>query len=77
MHLATLGWDDYFSRQFESLERGGLVPARIVEQHKNGYIARGEQENGRPKSRDDTCTFWQVLSASLLSATGWPPAASE
>jgi ribosome biogenesis GTPase len=43
MHLATLGWDDYFSRQFESLERDGLIPARIVEQHKNGYIARGEQ----------------------------------
>ena len=43
MHLATLGWDDYFSRQFENLERDGLVPARIVEQHKNGYIAYGEQ----------------------------------
>lgn len=43
MHLAALGWDKYFSRQFESLERDGLVPARIVEQHKNGYIAYGEQ----------------------------------
>jgi ribosome biogenesis GTPase len=43
MHLATLGWDDYFSRQFESLERDELIPARIVEQHKNGYIAYGEQ----------------------------------
>jgi len=43
MHLAALGWDDYFSRQFENLERDGLVPARIVEQHKNGYIAYGEQ----------------------------------
>ena len=43
MHLATLGWDDYFSRQFENLERDGLIPARIVEQHKNGYIAYGEQ----------------------------------
>jgi len=43
MHLAMLGWDDYFSRQFKSLERGGLVPARIVEQHKNGYIAYGDQ----------------------------------
>jgi ribosome biogenesis GTPase len=43
MYLATLGWDDYFSRQFENLERDGLVPARIVEQHKNGYIAYGEQ----------------------------------
>jgi ribosome biogenesis GTPase len=43
MHLATLGWDDYFSRQFENLERDELIPARIVEQHKNGYIARGEQ----------------------------------
>ena len=43
MHLATLGWDDYFSCQFESLDRDGLVPARIVEQHKNGYVAYGEQ----------------------------------
>jgi ribosome biogenesis GTPase len=43
MHLAALGWDDYFSRQFENLERDGLIPARIVEQHKNGYIAYGEQ----------------------------------
>ena len=43
MHLATLGWNDYSLRQFESLERDGLVPARIVEQHKNGYIAYGEQ----------------------------------
>lgn len=43
MHLATLGWDDYFSRQFEGLERDGLVPARIVEQHKSGYTAYGEQ----------------------------------
>jgi len=43
MLLATLGWDDYFSRQFEGLERDGLVPARIVEQHKSGYTAYGEQ----------------------------------
>jgi ribosome biogenesis GTPase len=43
MHLATLGWDDCFSRQFENLERDGLIPARIVEQHKNGYVAYGEQ----------------------------------
>lgn len=42
MHLATLGWDDYFSRQFEDLDRDGLIPARIVEQHKNRYIAYGE-----------------------------------
>jgi ribosome biogenesis GTPase len=43
MHLAALGWDDEFSRQFENLERDGLIPARVVEQHKNGYIAYGEQ----------------------------------
>jgi ribosome biogenesis GTPase len=43
MHLATLGWDDHFARQFESLERDGLVPARIAEQHKNRYVAIGEQ----------------------------------
>jgi ribosome biogenesis GTPase len=43
MHLATLGWDDYFSRQFKDLDRDGPVPARIVEQHKNRYIAYGEQ----------------------------------
>ncbi|HEY5485301.1 MAG TPA: ribosome small subunit-dependent GTPase A [Candidatus Cryosericum sp.] len=43
MLLATLGWDDYFSRQFEGLERDGLVLARIVEQHKSGFTAYGEQ----------------------------------
>jgi len=43
MHLAALGWDEYFSQQFDCLERDGLVPARITEQNKNRYVACGEQ----------------------------------
>lgn len=43
MQLAALGWDEYFSQQFERLERDGLVPARITEQNKNRYLACGEQ----------------------------------
>ncbi|MHB8071656.1 MAG: ribosome small subunit-dependent GTPase A [Candidatus Cryosericum sp.] len=43
MQLAALGWDEYFSQQFENLERDGLVPARITEQNKNRYVACGEQ----------------------------------
>ncbi len=43
MQLAALGWDEYFSHQFERLERDGLVPARITEQNKNRYIVCGEQ----------------------------------
>lgn len=62
MHLAALGWDDYFSRQFESLERDGLVPARIVEQHKNGYIAYGEHGEWQAEV---TGRFLHVLAGSV------------
>lgn len=43
MQLAAIGWDEYFSRQFDHLEPNGLVPARITEQNKNRYVACGEQ----------------------------------
>ena len=43
MQLAALGWDEYFAQQFEPCKRDGLVPARIIEQNKNRYIACGEQ----------------------------------
>ena len=43
MQLAALGWEEYFSQQFDRLERDGLVPARITEQNKNRYVACGEQ----------------------------------
>jgi ribosome biogenesis GTPase len=62
MHLATLGWDDHFARQFESLERDGLVPARIAEQHKNRYVAIGEQGEWQAEV---TGRFLHVLAGSV------------
>jgi len=59
MHLATLGWDDYFSRQFESLERDGLVPAASLNSTRMGTSHTESRGNGRPRSRDDSCMSWQ------------------
>ena len=43
MQLEQLGWDTFFSSQFDAIRRDGLVPARIAEQHRNGYIVYAAQ----------------------------------
>jgi len=35
--LKELGWDSFFSRQWEEAERDSLVPARIAEEQKDAY----------------------------------------
>ena len=38
MSLSELGWNDEFSHQFEPLAGRGLVPARVVAEHRGSYV---------------------------------------
>jgi ribosome biogenesis GTPase / thiamine phosphate phosphatase len=42
MDLINLGWNSDFQRQFEPHKGQGLLPARIAQEHKNLYLAIGE-----------------------------------
>lgn len=35
MYLHVLGWNPYFQRQWDSRERQGLVPARVIEEQRD------------------------------------------
>src|SRR4051812_19443938 len=37
MTLSFLGWDDFFSHHFSPFSCDGLVPARVVAEHKHGF----------------------------------------
>lgn len=37
MKLEDLGWDSFFQQHFEESQSDGCIPARIAEEHKNGY----------------------------------------
>ncbi|OGD18632.1 MAG: ribosome small subunit-dependent GTPase A [Candidatus Aminicenantes bacterium RBG_16_63_16] len=42
MKLTDLGWNDFFNDLFEPYRSGGLVPARVIAQHRNRCLAAGE-----------------------------------
>jgi ribosome biogenesis GTPase len=42
MDLTNLGWNSHFQRQFEPHKGQGWLPARIAQEHKNLYLAIGE-----------------------------------
>ncbi|MBI5772104.1 MAG: ribosome small subunit-dependent GTPase A [Verrucomicrobia bacterium] len=37
MPLSSLGWDDFFARQFAPYSTGGFLPARVALEHKHAY----------------------------------------
>ena len=37
MNLSDLGWNDYFSREFEQYRAEGFIPARVAREHKERY----------------------------------------
>lgn len=41
MTLPDLGWDDSFARHFQSFAADGLVPARVILEHKHAYELLG------------------------------------
>ena len=42
MNLTELGWNEYFAALFEPYRLEGLVPARVVAQHRGAYALAGE-----------------------------------
>jgi ribosome biogenesis GTPase len=42
MNLIDLGWDDFFKGEFEQHAKNGLSPIRVVREHKELYLAFGE-----------------------------------
>jgi ribosome biogenesis GTPase / thiamine phosphate phosphatase len=55
--LAALGWNDELEAAFTPYAERGFEPARIVAEHRGGYLARGERDErlarARGKLRDD------------------------
>jgi ribosome biogenesis GTPase len=43
MRLSDLGWDGFFEAHFNEHRRNGLIPARVVQEHKNRYVVTGER----------------------------------
>jgi ribosome biogenesis GTPase / thiamine phosphate phosphatase len=40
--LASLGWDASYAAAFETISVGGLVPARVIAEHRSGYVIAAE-----------------------------------
>lgn len=38
MNLSELGWNSFFSRQFDRLNGEGLSPGRVAQEHRNNYL---------------------------------------
>lgn len=38
--LASYGWDEHFARDFASLRAPGIVPARVIAEHRGRYVVR-------------------------------------
>ena len=55
--LAVLGWTDRLEEAFTSYAERGLEPARVVAEHRGGYLVRGERDErlarARGRLRDD------------------------
>ena len=55
--LAALGWTDELEAAFTSYAERGFEPARIVAEHRGGYLVRGERDerlaNARGRLRDN------------------------
>ena len=55
--LAALGWTDELEAAFRQYEERGFEPARVVAEHRGGYLVRGEHDERlappRGKLRDD------------------------
>jgi ribosome biogenesis GTPase len=55
--LAALGWTDQLQAAFTSHAERGLEPARVVAEHRGGYLVRGERDErlarARGRLRDD------------------------
>ena len=51
--LAALGWTAELGEQFETYAADGLVPGRVVAQHRAGYVVRGTGDDvlARPRGR--------------------------
>lgn len=51
--LSQLGWDEVFSRSFDLLTQPDVVPARIIADHGEAYVARCEagEVEARPSGR--------------------------
>jgi ribosome biogenesis GTPase / thiamine phosphate phosphatase len=58
--LAVLGWNDELEAAFTTYAARGFEPARIVAEHRGGYLVRGERDerlaHPRGKLRDDELT---------------------
>ncbi len=42
MDLTSLGWNSHFQQHFDNNKMAGLIPARIVQEHKSLYLAIGQ-----------------------------------
>ena len=55
--LAALGWTDELEAAFQTHAERGFEPARIVAEHRGGYLVRGERDerlaNARGRLRDN------------------------
>jgi len=55
--LAALGWTDELDAAFTTYSERGFEPARIVAEHRGGYLVRGERDerlaHARGRLRDD------------------------
>jgi ribosome biogenesis GTPase / thiamine phosphate phosphatase len=68
--LDALGWDDEFERAFSPHAAEGLVPARVVAEHRGAYVVRGETGDAnavvRGRVRDDA-----LLAGGLPAVGDW------
>lgn len=58
MDLASLGWDEFFTGAFAACGSEGLIPARVVSEHKHAYALAGEDGE-----------FWGEVRGRLLKQT--------
>jgi ribosome biogenesis GTPase / thiamine phosphate phosphatase len=49
--LAALGWTDELEAAFTSYGERGLEPARVVAEHRGGYLVRGERDERLARAR--------------------------
>lgn len=43
MNMTDLGWNDFFEQHFELFENQGLIPARVVQEHRQHYVVYCER----------------------------------
>jgi ribosome biogenesis GTPase / thiamine phosphate phosphatase len=69
--LVALGWTDELEAAFTTDEAGGLEPARVVAEHRGGYVVRWAGGEALAQARGRLHDEAAVLSGSLPAVGDW------